>query len=169
MLFCIITLSQMLVVLVFMFLKIFHCKKLRFLASFSDCESLWLQLSCPKNGINFVVGTVYRHPYSNSNEYFDYLNEIFTEINTSKKHYFVLGNININLSSLSTSSFACSKVRDYINMLNSNCSTSIINLPTRVTSSSATVLDQIITNENKHEIISSVIDYDIMTLQIITQ
>ena len=46
-------------------------------------------------------------------------------------------------------------------MLNSNCSTSIINLPTRVTSSSATVLDHIITNENRHEIIPSVIDYDI--------
>ena len=46
-------------------------------------------------------------------------------------------------------------------MLNSNCSTSIINLPTRVTSSSATVFDHIITNENRHEIIPSVIDYDI--------
>ena len=35
--------------------EIFHCKKLRFLASFSGCESLWLQLSCPENGINYVV------------------------------------------------------------------------------------------------------------------
>ena len=46
-------------------------------------------------------------------------------------------------------------------MLNSNCSTSIINLGTRVTSSSATVLDHIITNKNRHEIIPSVIDYDV--------
>ena len=49
-------------------------------------------------------------------------------------------------------------------MLNSNCSTSIINLSTRLTSSSATVLDHIITHENRHEIIPSVIDYDITDL-----
>ena len=46
-------------------------------------------------------------------------------------------------------------------MLNANCSTSIINIPTRITSSSATVLDHIITNEKRYEILSYVVNYNI--------
>ena len=53
----------------------------------------------------------------------------------------------------------CSK--DCLNLLSSNCATNIIDVPTRVTTSSATVLDHIITNENKHQIFPAVVDYDI--------
>ena len=51
--------------------------------------------------------------------------------------------------------------KDYLNLLSSNCATNIIDVPTRVTTSSATVLDHIITNENKHQIFPAVVDYDI--------
>ena len=47
-------------------------------------------------------------------------------------------------------------------MLNANCSTSITNIPTRITSSSATVLDHIITNENRYEILPFVVNYNII-------
>ena len=49
--------------------------------------------------------------------------------------------------------------KDYLNLLSSNCATNIIDVPTRVTTSSATVLDHIITNENKHQIFPAVVDY----------
>ena len=51
--------------------------------------------------------------------------------------------------------------KDYLNLLSSNCATNIIDVPTRVTTSSATVLDHIITKENKHQIVPAVVDYDI--------
>ena len=51
--------------------------------------------------------------------------------------------------------------KDYLNLLSSNCATNIIAVPTRVTTTSATVLDHIITNENKHQIFPAVVDYDI--------
>ena len=46
-------------------------------------------------------------------------------------------------------------------MLSSNSSTSIIDIPTRVTCTFSTVLDHIITNENRRVIRPIVIDYSI--------
>ena len=51
--------------------------------------------------------------------------------------------------------------KDYLNLLSSNCATNIIDVPTRVTTSSATVLDHIITYENKHQSFPVVVDYDV--------
>jgi len=66
-----------------------------------------------------------------------------------------LDDININTKEINGNS------TDYLNMLSSNCATSIINIPTRVTQTSATILNHVITNENRHEILSVVIDYAI--------
>ena len=65
--------------------------------------------------------------------------------------------MNINTSKNSSSKYK----QDYLNVLSSNCSTNIIDKPTRVTPTSATVLDHILTNENMHQVIPFVIDYDI--------
>ena len=69
------------------------------------------------------------------------------------KHYFVLGDININTKTTNLNSF------NIINMLSPNCSTSIIDILTRVTCTSSTVLDHIITNENRRIIRPIVIDH----------
>ena len=104
-----------------------------------------------------VIGTVYRHPSTSITNFCDYLNEIFIELNVQIKHYFVLGDININTKTTNLNSL------NFINMQSSNCSTSImdISLPTRVTCTSSTVLDHIITNENCRIICPIVIDYSI--------
>ena len=52
---------------------------------------------------------------------------------------------------------------NFINMLSSNCSTSINNIPTKVTCTSAKVLDRIITNENHLVIYPVVIDQHSIT------
>ena len=71
------------------------------------------------------------------------------------KHYFVLGDININTKTTNLNS------SNFINMLSSNCSTSVIDIPTRVTCTSSTALDHIITNENRCVIRPIVIDYSV--------
>ena len=76
----------------------------------------------------------------------------------NKKLFFALSDINIHFSSKPSNS---AKATEYLNMLNANWSTSIVNIPTRITSSSATVLDHIITNENRYEIISFVVNCNI--------
>ena len=85
----------------------------------------------------------------------EFLNDILTELNLDHKRFFVLGDMNINTSKRTNYS------RYYLNLLSSNCATNIIDVPTRVTTSSAAVLDHIITNENKHQIFPAVVDYDI--------
>ena len=69
------------------------------------------------------------------------------------KHYFVLGDININtkISNINSSNF--------INMLSSNCSTSIIDIPTRVTCTCAALLVHIVDNENRHFIFALQLQY----------
>ena len=71
------------------------------------------------------------------------------------KHYFVLGDININTKMINLNS------SNFINMLSSNCSTSIIDIPTRVTCTSSTVLGHIITNKNRCVICPIVIHHSI--------
>ena len=71
------------------------------------------------------------------------------------KDYFVLGDININTKTTNLNS------SNFINMLSSNCSTSIIDIPTRVTCTSSSVLDHIIINENRRVIRPIVIDHSI--------
>ena len=107
--------------------------------------------------INYVVGTVYRHPTTNVNQFCEFLNDILTELNINHKKYFILGDMNLSTSN-ATLSISCQR---YLNMLKTNRSTNIINLPTRFTPTTATILDHIITNENKHQIYSLVIDHDI--------
>ena len=137
---------------------IFQFQELTFKASFSGCVSLWIKLSRLNTEINYVVGTIYRHPNTNANAFCDYLNEILSDLDMNKKYFFVLSDINIHFSSKPSNS---AKAREYLNMLNANCSTSIINIPTRITSSCATVLDHIITNENRYEILPFVVNYNI--------
>ena len=109
---------------------IFQVEELTFKATIHGCENIWIKITCPNSEINYVVGTVYRHPNSNYNAFCEYLNEILTDLNISKKYFFVLGDMNIDLSTDSCST--SSKANNYLNMLISNCSASLINIPTRL-------------------------------------
>ena len=130
-------------------------KRLSFEVSFSGSESIWINFTYPGTDINYVVGTVYRHPNSNADDFMEFLNDNLTKLNLYHKRFFVFGDMNINTYKRTH----CRK--DYLNLLSSNCATNIIDVPTRVTTSSATVLDHIITNQNKHQIFPAVVDYDI--------
>ena len=99
-------------------------KKLSFEAFFSGSESIGINLTYPGTDINYVVGTVYRHPNSNAYDFMEFLNDILTELNLDHKRFFVLGDMNINTSKRTN----CSK--DYLNLLSSNCATNIIDVRT---------------------------------------
>ena len=117
-------------------------KQLTFCSTFAGCETIWMEITFPNTKINYVVGTVYRHPTTNVNQFCEFLNDILTELNINHKKYFILGDMNLNTSN-AILSISCQM---HLNMLNTNCSTNIINLLTRVTSTTATILDHIISN-----------------------
>ena len=67
-------------------------------------------------------------------------------MNKSHANYFILGDLNVNTDKFATAS-NCSF--DNLNMLTSNSFTSLITKPSRVTPSTATIIDHILTNENR--------------------
>ena len=64
-----------------------------------------------------------------------------------------MGDINIDVQN----SIICNKSRAYSDMLNSNGFQQIIDIPTRVTDSSYTIIDHVITNIFRDEVIPAVL------------
>ena len=87
-------------------------------------------------------------------DFSDYLNNSISELNHTKSYYFILGDININTSSQSNNI-----VTNYLNMLDSNSVASLINNPTRVTDTSSSTLDHILTNENRFRVSPFVLNH----------
>ena len=135
----------------------FHFEIITFDFQYAGCEQLWIRIKCPNSDSVYVIGTIYRHPSTNTNDFTEFLNDIISQLNASKLYYFILGDINIDISASSNSKSA----NDYLNMLNSNSVALIINVPTRVTDSSSTTLYHILTtgNENRYPLTPIVIDY----------
>ena len=109
----------------------------------SSSECLWLEVSEISQKSKCIVGVVYRHPVeTHLNEFLESFSHCIFKLSNSKKVYYILGDFNINLMQENRSSFA----NEYINLIVSNGAVPVITIPTRVTATSATLLDHIITN-----------------------
>ena len=139
------------------FAESFQHEKLTLEPHFHGSEQLWLRISNTTTNINYVIGTIYRHPSSNTKDFIEFFNDILSELTALKVYYFILGDININTNASPSSREAT----DYLSMLNSNSVASIINIPTRVTKTTSSALDHILTNENRYTLAPLVVDYDI--------
>ena len=109
------------------------CFEKIFNSTFPDSESLWIKVKSPNFSISHVIGTIYRHPTKNIKEFAESLSDILSEINKSHANYFILGDLNINTNYSS----------DYLNIVTSN---SVTSLTTKLT---ATIIDHVLTNENR--------------------
>ena len=95
---------------------------------------------------SILLGSVYRHPKA-SVKSFDYLLDIFSEMVLKSKPMFILGDLN------SDQLFHTSKLKQILKQLKLQ---QLIDKPTRVTHSTATLLDVIITNKSEMVIESDV-------------
>jgi len=75
-------------------------KKLTLQETFTGSENLWTNITCPGTNINYIVGTIYSHLGSNAIEYCDYIDGILTELNLNRKNYFLLGDMDIDISKI---------------------------------------------------------------------
>ena len=123
--------------------------------NFAGCEDIWIKITCPITNNIFIIGTIYGHPTTNVQNFLDCLNLMLMKLNDTNEHFFILGDININTSLRQMSSSGS----DYINMLLSFGIASVIDKPTRITPSSATILDHILTNEDRFTIAPGVIEH----------
>ena len=107
-------------------------------------ESLFIEI--PTNQAcktkNIIVGVVYRPPDTDMNNFNHYLESLLHNIRLENKQVYLLGDWNINL--LNADKHAPSQ--DFLNLMYSDNIFPVITKPTRVTDKSATLIDNIFTD-----------------------
>ena len=110
----------------------------------NECETVFIELD--KNAVdmpkNVVVGVIYRPPGAPISSFSDHITPILNKIKNENKLCYLLGDFNINLLN-SDQHEATSR---FIDFMFSHEYIPLINRPTRVTSFSATLIDNIYTN-----------------------
>ena len=100
-----------------------------------------------------LCGIIYHRPNSSKPEFLRELNVILETINSENKKTFLFGDFNVNLFEYENDNY----VRDFVNMFHCNNMFNLINRSTRVSSSSATLLDHIWTNNYINCTVSGII------------
>ena len=107
-------------------------------------ESLFLEITVP-HGKNIIVGCVYRPPNQNKALFLDKLNDVLSYISKNNKQCYVMGDFNLDLLQYKVS-FA------FIPLISN---------PTRLTSYSATLIDNIFTNNLSQNVLNGVVLNDL--------
>lgn len=111
-------------------------------------ETLFINISKP---VKFVTGIVYRPPNSSFENFLESIEEILSILNTLHLKCYLMGDFNVNMLLLNDN------VINYINLFQSCNYTQTITKPTRVTNRSATLLDQVWTNDMYNYICSCIL------------
>ena len=93
-------------------------------------------------GKNIIFGCVYRPPHQNTALFQEKLNDIPTIITKDNKHCYVMGDLNLDLLQYNHHV----PTQEFIDSLFSGVFFPLISNPTRLTSYSATLIDNIFTN-----------------------
>ena len=121
------------------------------LSVFNDTiESLFIEVKL-KDSKSIIVGVVYRPPGGKLSDFNDAVDDILSAIKAEKKTCYLMGDWNINLLSYDSHEDTSS----FVDMMYSYGFLPLINRPTRVTKSSATIIDNIFSNESAASINSS--------------
>ena len=107
-----------------------------------ELESVFIEI-VNKNKSNLIVGCIYRHPSMIASEFIDdYLKPLFDKIDSDKTKVMLMGDFNLDLLQYDNSN----DVSNFLETVISNSFFPYISLPTRVTSHSKTVIDNIFLN-----------------------
>ena len=107
-----------------------------------ELESIFIELVFP-NKKNIIVGCIYRHPCMDTREFNNiYLSPLLEKISFEKKPTILMGDFNINLLNHATDADSS----DFLDLMTSNSFAPCITRPTRVTSRSRTLIDNIFIN-----------------------
>lgn len=107
----------------------------------SNTEFLFIEILNEKCK-NIIVGIMYRPPSSNFNGFKNDINTILTKLDKSDKPCYIMGDFNIDLLKYECCNFS----NIFFNQLSSSGFMPLITKPTRITKSTATLIDNIFTN-----------------------
>ena len=112
-------------------------------------ESTFIEVINDK-GKNTLVGCIYKHHNITQKEFIDILSPLLKKIAKEKKPCYLTGDFNMNLLSLEKDS----TIDTYFETLSNNKFLPLITLPTRMTTRSKTLIDNIFYNQFSNNIIS---------------
>ena len=133
--------------------------KLREECNFSDSEvieSLFLEITVPHRK-NIIVGSVYRPPNQNTATFLDKFNDILSSISKDNKHRYVMGDFNLDLLQYNHHI----PTQELTDSLFSHAFLPLISNPTRLTSYSATLIDNIFSNNFSQNVFSGIVLNDL--------
>ena len=108
----------------------------------NNLESTFIEITNPKKS-NIIVGCIYKHPKMDSYEFIHYyLNPLLEKLAKQQKIAFLLGDFNVDLIKYEQHK----ATNEFLDSLSSNMFLPHIVQPTRITSHSKTVIDNIFSN-----------------------
>ena len=121
-----------------------------------SCETCFFELNTHGKNKNIIVGVIYRHPHENHDVFYTKL-QSFAETVLKKYDVIILGDINIDVSIKNS----CVQSKTYLDLLLGLGMKNLISKPTRITNTTATILDHIITNLPYDSLTSGILISDI--------
>ena len=119
-------------------------------------ESLFVEITVP-HGKNIIVGCVYRPPNQNTALFLDKLNDILSHISKDNKQCYVMGDFNLDLFQYNHHT----PTQEFIDTLFSFALIPLISNPMCLTSYSATLIDNIFTNNLSQNVLNGVVLNDL--------
>ena len=120
------------------------------------CESLFIEINLQQQK-NVIVGIIYRDPKSSIADFNIQFNKLLESFHKENKQIYLMGDVNIDLIKCSLSK----NINDFINIVYDNAFHSVIDKPTRITRSSASLIDHIFTNVVSKQMYSGILYSDI--------
>ena len=109
-----------------------------------ECGSTWIEMKNNRS-TNIVIASIYRHPHNNFNEFFQYLENYLTQVVKENKELYICGDFNFDLLKIDSDY----NTQHFFNILCSYGFLPHILQTTRVTENTATVIDNIFSNNIK--------------------
>ena len=110
-----------------------------------EYESSWIEIKNTRSK-NIVIASIYRHPHDNFNEFFQYLESCLSQVMKENKELYICGDFKFDLLKINTDHYT----QHFFNLLCSYGFLPHIRQPTRVTDNTASVIDNIFSN-NIHD------------------
>ena len=104
-------------------------------------ESVFIEI-CTPIGKNIIIGVIYRPPNNKFEIFENAMNELLNKIDRENKICYLMGDFNIDLLQSET----CDIANKFSEQLFTSCFYPIITKPTRITEHTATLIDNIFTN-----------------------
>ena len=109
-----------------------------------DVESIFIEIEKKEvsSDKHLIIGVIYRPPNTNLDNFLGYLEPLLEKIKNENKHCYLLGDFNLNLLNIDKHT----KTGEFVDLMFSYHLVPLIDKPTRVRETSATLIDNIFTN-----------------------